>query len=217
MSTTPAVPEVAAAPAVDPRLTGPVVGQPIAVAFFDGKHNVHFSMAHVLSLGPIDIETGKPTISVAYPDPDAVPSILSSASWFKGYVRQTGVPHVSSPKVQEGQVSVAYGNLIELGKADEPDMPKPAGDGANPVFDRDDVIVPTQVSIGQAALAQGAKVPGPSVASPLINEDVANPAPAVETKTFTDGSTATGVAPLPDQSPSQQDAANPDEKTPAGV
>ena len=33
----------------------------------------------------------------------------------------------------------------------------------------------------------------------------AAPQPAIETKTYSDGSSATGVAPLPDQSPAQQE------------
>jgi hypothetical protein len=45
----------------------------------------------------------------------------------------------------------------------------------------------------------------------IENMDIQTPAPApvVETKVFTDGTSATGVAPLPEQSAAQQDAAIP--------
>lgn len=157
----------------------PIVGQPILVAFFDGNHTVHHSVAHVLSIGPVDLETGKPTISVAYPDPDAALSILSSASWFKGYIRQAGVQHVTHPEVLNSHLSVAYGNPLDLDDVERPAFPTPAGDGKNPIFDRADDTVPSHVSLGQAALVQGAKEPGPTVVSPLINEDL-SPAPVVE-------------------------------------
>ena len=157
----------------------PIVGQPILVAFFDGNHTVHHSVAHVLSIGPVDLETGKPTISVAYPDPNADLSILSSASWFKGYIRQAGVQHVTHPEVLNSHLSVAYGNSLDLDDVERPAFPTPAGDGKNPIFDRADDTVPSHVSLGQAALVQGAKEPGPTVVSPLINEDL-SPAPVVE-------------------------------------
>jgi hypothetical protein len=157
----------------------PIVGQPILVAFFDGNHTVHHSVAHVLSIGPVDLETGKPTISVAYPDPDAALSILSSASWFKGYIRQAGVQHVTHPEVLNSHLSVAYGNPLDLDDVERPALPQPTGLAANPIFDRADDTVPSHVSLGQAALVQGAKEPGPTVVSPLINDDL-SPAPAVE-------------------------------------
>ena len=164
----------------------PIVGQPILVAFFDGNHTVHHSVAHVLSIGPVDLETGKPTISVAYPDPNADLSILSSASWFKGYIRQAGVQHVTHPEVLNSHLSVAYGNPLDLDDVERPAFPTPAGDGKNPIFDRADDTVPSHVSLGQAALVQGAKEPGPTVVSPLINEEQLSPA------TMTGASPATG-------------------------
>jgi hypothetical protein len=153
-----------------PDLGTPVVGSPIAVAFFDGDHVVHFSVAHVLSLGPIEAATGKPTISVAYPDPDAEPTVLSSASWFKGYVRRTGVQHVSSPDVQESRVSIGYGDPVDLAKGAQPSIPAPAGDADNPIFDRADDVVPTHVSLGQASIVQSAKTPRETVVSPLTSD-----------------------------------------------
>lgn len=167
------------------ELDKPFVGQPILVAFFDGSHTIHRSVAHVLSIGPVDADTNKPTISVAYPNPDADLTILSSASWFKAYTRQTGVQHISHPAVQAGQLSIAYGHSVPVDEANQPDIPQPAGDGTNPIFTRDDDPVITKVSIGQAAIVQGAKVPGPTVQSPLINEEVEKVSPAEPAPEFT--------------------------------
>jgi len=153
-----------------PNLADPVVGQPVAVAFFDGSHIVHFSVAHVLAVGPLDPLTGKPTISVAYPDPAADPSILANASWFKGYIRQVGVQHFSHPEVQASKVSVAYGNPQDLPAASKPELPKPAGDGENPIFSRADDPQPTHVSLGQASAVQSAKHPRETVVSPLTSD-----------------------------------------------
>jgi hypothetical protein len=153
-----------------PDLTDPVVGQPIAIAFFDGNHLVHFSVAHVLSVGAIDELTGKPTISVAYPDPGADPSVLANASWYRGYARRTGIQHFSHPDVQASRVSIAYGNPQDIPAASHPELPKPAGDGENPVFSRADDILPTHVSLGQAASVQSAKNPRETVVSPLTSD-----------------------------------------------
>jgi hypothetical protein len=200
----------------DPNV--PVVGQPIQIAFFDGDHVVHQSVAHVLSLGPVDPFTNQPTISVAYPTPGADPSVLSSASWFKGYSRSVGVQHVSHPHVQASQVSIAYGDVS--------DFPQPAGSGNNPIFGRPADLPATDVSFQQKRindgelLAETQKAPGDPTAANKAQErtdDEPHPlgtpihdadGPVVETKTYTDGTTATGVAPLPDQSPAQQDAAD---------
>lgn len=100
---------------------------------------------------------------------------------------------------------------------------KTAVNAENPIFGRPADPV-HEVSIQQAAVVQSEKHPRETVQSPLINEDVASPVGAFrrrprchaaageedaaifETKEYTDGSSATGVAPLPDLSPAQQDA-----------
>lgn len=46
-----------------------------------------------------------------------------------------------------------------------------------------------------------------AVFDPAGHALMTNPVPATETKTYTDGSTATGPGPLPDQSPAEQEAA----------
>lgn len=67
--------------------------------------------------------------------------------------------------------------------------------------------VPTPILINtpEAAAPQTSALPDPTPADAAL---------VVETKHYTDGSSATGVAPLPDQSPAQQDAA---ENKPEGV
>jgi hypothetical protein len=63
-----------------------------------------------------------------------------------------------------------------------------------------------------------AEQPAPAVIAPaivfatgnvLVNETPVVDAPVIETKQYADGSTATGVAPLPDLSPAEQDATAP--------
>lgn len=77
----------------------------------------------------------------------------------------------------------------------------------NPIFGRPADPVVTEVSVEQAAIVQSDKNARETVVSPLINEEQLSPAePVFETKTYADGSTATGVAPLPDLSPAEQDA-----------
>ena len=141
MSTVP-VTQVPVAPQA-PAYEGPVVGQPVQVSFFDGNHNIHLSFAHVLTVGGIDPETAKPIIAVAYPDPAANPTTLASAAWYKGYVRQAGVQHVSHPDVQSGKLSIAYGESLNPKDAPLPFIPQPANVSANPIFERPvDVLVP---------------------------------------------------------------------------
>jgi hypothetical protein len=246
--------------------SNPVVGQPVLIAFFDGNHVVHQSVAHVLSLGPVDAFTNKPTISVAYPTPGVLPSVLSSASWFKGYSRSVGVQHVSHPHVQDSKVSIAYGDVD--------DFPSPGEKVANRIFGRNIDVAPTDVSLGQRLINDGefdgsgsekypsavdwTKTRGAGVTDdtsslesgteyrhssglgsskitgltpvglptqeqtdavvaqaeaerearriPTDSTTGAAAVPVIETNHYTDGSSATGVAPLPDLSPAQQDA-----------
>ena len=96
---------------------------------------------------------------------------------------------------------------------------KTAVNESNPIFGRPADVIPTEPSIEQAAIVQSEKHPRETVVSPLINEEIAadsgaTPLPenggatelVIETKEYADGSSATGVAPLPDLSPDEQAA-----------
>ena len=91
---------------------------------------------------------------------------------------------------------------------------KTAVNESNPIFGRPADVIPAEPSIEQAAIVQSEEHPRETVISPLINEAVASPVvpavepePVFETKEYADGSSATGVAPLPDLSPDEQDKA----------
>ena len=164
---------VPASPSV-PAYEGPVVGQPVLVSFFDGNHNVHLSFAHVLAVGGIDPITGKPTISVAYPDPAADPKILASAAWYKGYIRQTGVQHLSHPDVQDSKLSIAYGESLSPKDAPLPFSPQPAGTGINPIFDRSVDVIPPEIAQGlHGAPALRSEFGDPVPIQPLAAHDAA--------------------------------------------
>ena len=94
---------------------------------------------------------------------------------------------------------------------------KTAVNESNPIFGRPADVIPTEPSIEQAAIVQSEKHHRETVVSPLINEEIAadsgaTPLPenggatelVIETKEYADGSSATGVAPLPDLSPDEQ-------------
>ena len=130
----------------------PAIGSAVLVSSYDGNHAVFSLVAHVLGItgSAADLATpdGYPALTVAYPDPAADPAVLSSANWQKGYVRKASVVHFSSELATSGKESIVWGYPVAL--TEEPTLPKPDGDGVNPIFERPvDAEVP-EIPLGQA-------------------------------------------------------------------
>ena len=183
----------------------PVIGGAVLVTFYNGAHELSSVVAHVLAItgsaAGLATEDGHPALTVAYPDPTADPSILSSANWQRAYVRKTGVVHFSHQSAVDGQQSIVWG--YPLTPAELPKLIKPTGPASNPALDRQIVGAKgTEMKIDDTVRLRS-EVTG-DVQKGLIATSTGN---AVETQTYTDGTTATGVGPLPGTSPAQQDAA----------
>ncbi|MDE2102775.1 MAG: hypothetical protein KGL39_36360 [Patescibacteria group bacterium] len=114
------------------------IGGAVMVSFYDSGHRIHSAFAHVLAEGPQD-ENGNPSLSVAFPDPDANPQKLASPKWYEAYRRVSGVLHVDNPAVVDGKVSIAWGGTIgstqDL-KGTGPEIPQPEGDASRPYYKR---------------------------------------------------------------------------------
>lgn len=183
----------------------PVIGGAVLVTLYNGSHELSTLVAHVLAISGaaanLATADGRPALTVAYPDPTADPSILSSANWQRAYVRKTGVVHFSHQSAVDGQQSIVWGYPVEL--ADLPVLIKPTGPASNPALDRQ-IAGPegTETPIDDTVRLRS-EVAG-DVQKGLIATSAGN---AVETRTYTDGTTATGVGPLPATSPAQQAAA----------
>jgi hypothetical protein len=180
----------------------PVIGGLVQVSFFDGAHVIRNAFAHVLSVSPA-AEDELPTVTVVYPKQPVVDTRnLAGPDWAKAFERQAGVPHITHEAIQNRTSSIAYmalydssqGNelLENLFEAPEGDPALLQADGQkrqlNPEALKD--------SIQMATAAQSGSMPTPTVKSPLVNDHL-----VYETKQYADGSSATGIAPLPDESP----------------
>lgn len=131
-----------------------VVGAAVLVSFFDAGHKIHAAFAHVHAIGPAD-EDGNPTLSVAFPDPNADPVALTRASWQLAYRKVVGVKHVDHPDVQDGKESIAWGGDFaspEELKGGAPEIPQPEGDGSRPYFKRQVPADVPRISDGQTQL-----------------------------------------------------------------
>lgn len=140
--------------------TKPVIGQPVALALYDGNHKVHAVVGHVLS---ITAKEGQPELSVAYPDPNANQRVFGGPAWASGYIRRTSVKHYTDPAVQSGRESICWSTTVE------PTIPTPAGDPAKRL-ERQPLPEVEKVSVEQAVAVQTGKAPQPSTQSPVINE-----------------------------------------------
>ena len=190
----------------------PVIGGAVLVTFYNGAHELSSLVAHVLAItgaaAGLTTADGQPALTVAYPDPTADPSILSSANWQRAYVRKTGVVHFSHQSAVDGQQSIVWGYPVDL--AELPKLIKPTGPASNPALERQIVGAKgTEMQIDDTVRLRS-EVTG-DVQKGLI---ATNPGNAVETQQYTDGTTATGIAPLPDLSPEQQTTAQQEETVP---
>jgi hypothetical protein len=182
----------------------PTIGGAVLVSFYGELQKLSTIVAHVLAItgsgAGLDTADGIPAITVAYPDPTADPSILSSANWQKAYVRRTGVVHYTHQSAVDGKESIVWGYPVRL--SDFPSLIKQDAPTINPVFDR-----PVDAEVPEIPLGLHGAVTLRSESEPATVTTTA-PAtePIVETKEYSDGTTATGVAPLPELSSAQQDA-----------
>jgi hypothetical protein len=116
----------------------PVIGGAVLVTFYNGAHELSSLVAHVLAItgaaAGLTTADGQPALTVAYPDPTADPSILSSANWQRAYVRKTGVVHFRHQSAVDGQQSIVWGYPVEL--AELPQLIKPTGPASNPALER---------------------------------------------------------------------------------
>lgn len=158
---------------VTPDLSKPAVGLPTLVAFFGGDHTVLLSLAHVLSVGPVDPATNEPTLTVAFPTRPIDERKLGSVRWSDAFQRVTGVQHFSHPDVKEGRAAIAWGGdgAIEILSAPEIPQPEGAGSDENPIFTRNVLEdQPTGEAVHEALIAQQGKAPEGSHQSPLTSE-----------------------------------------------
>lgn len=185
-----------------------LVGAAVLVAVNNGSHQQHTVFAHVLAKGPVDVN-GNPSLTVAFPDPAADPSILASANWSRGYRRMVGVLHAEHPDVISGKESIAWGGTVatrsELA-GEGPKLPIPDGDGTRPYLKRQEPAEATKVSTGQAAAVQSGKAPATSTQSPLIGESEQSQI-ATPVQTAPAGAAATApVAAAPTGAPAESPA-----------
>jgi hypothetical protein len=181
-----------------PKSLFPSAGDLVQVSFFDGVHQIRNAFGHVLSVSPA-ADNEYPFITVVYPNQPVVDTRnLSGPDWFKAFVRRAGVPHITHESIEKRTSSIAYqviGGTLDLENLFE----APAGNPATLQADgqkRQLNPAALKVSPQLAYAVQSGSVPSPTVNSPLVNEQL-----AYETKQYADGSSATGVAPLPDVSP----------------
>lgn len=116
----------------------PKVSDAVLISFYDGNHKTHSACAHILAVGPKDVN-GKHELSIAFPDPAASPAVLASPVWHRAFHRVTGVKHHQHPKVLAGQESMCYCEPFLRSEeiADNaPQIEAPAGDGSRPYFKR---------------------------------------------------------------------------------
>lgn len=167
-----ATPTIAGHTVITPDLSKPEIGQPTVVAFFGGDHTVKLSLAHVLAIGPVDPVTGHPTLTVAYPSQPADPRKLGTPRWSDAFDRVTGVQHYSHPDAKDGKLSIAWGGDGDIEVENVPELPTPAGDGANPVYQRQDLEVPNLAAAtnAEAIIAQRGQAPEGSHLSPATSE-----------------------------------------------
>ena len=159
----------------------PIVGGAVMVTFYTANHVLKSAVAHVLAISGatagLATEDGYPALTVAYPNPDASPAVLSSASWQYGFIRQTGVLHSSHKLTEDGSQSIVWGHALPQDQL--PFLLQPEGVAANPIFDRAEDPAVLKPSIEAAMAVQTGIASQPTVISPLINEGV-EPAVSVE-------------------------------------
>ncbi|HEV2174012.1 MAG TPA: hypothetical protein VGR71_10610 [Nitrospira sp.] len=205
MSTTTASPDpTVTRTIVTPDLSKPEIGQPTLVAFFGADHIVKLSLAHVLSIGPVEPETGEPTLTVAFPTPatDAQPvdaRKLGSVRWSDAYTRATGVQHFSHPDVKSGKAAIAWGGDGAIEILEAPEIPQPEGAGSvdNPIYQRHELDQePAPTAVNEALLAQHGKAPEGAHLSPATSEAGAtHDATVAATESTTEPTAATQETP----------------------
>lgn len=143
----------------------------VAVSFFNHAHQVFSTLAHVLAVGPVDENTGQPTLSLAYPDPQASDRTLTGPKWYEGYKREVGVQHASHPDVKDGRLSAAWAQPMSPRIEDLPaHIPTPEGSAARPYFERQVPAEVEKASIEQNLAVQRGLAPAGTVIPPTVNE-----------------------------------------------
>jgi len=227
----------------------------IVRAIGPGKQVADFAL--VLTRALQDPETiganGEQSLTIAYMDPMASPSILGSGSWHQALIRVPNVAHHTHPDVLAGKRGVYWVDAVSADTAEEglpEDLPEIPHGGTSAVlsrqnamgfFDQPSKTVPLKVEPvkeGAPAGTQG-RIVGPAAdpthsfqkagpyagapsgpehapvpeAGSLASPDSAPNLPGasyppgqvpMETKNYSDGTSATGPVPMPDLSPAQQ-------------
>lgn len=156
------------------NISAPGITGLVAVSYYDSNHRVQRTVGHVLSVGQFDETTNLPELTIAFPDPDSWAS-LSKPNWHAGYVRRTGVKHISHPDVASGKASIAWGGRLVV--EDGPSIPTPENTSFNPVFSRATIAPALRPSFDQAAAVQSGRVQETAGQSPLLS-GVDEPSPA---------------------------------------
>lgn len=148
----------------------PVIGGAVLVTFYNGAHELSSLVAHVLAItgsaAGLATEDGHPALTVAYPDPTADPSILSSANWQRAYVRKTGVVHFSHQSAVDGQQSIVWGYPVVLSEL--PILIKPEAPATNPIFERpvDTEVPEVPLGLHDAVTLRSESEPEPVATTP---------------------------------------------------
>jgi hypothetical protein len=211
-------------PRVEKENAIPHIGGAVLVSYHDKHHVVRSVMAHVLAIaGGTHLSTpdGMPAITVAYPDPAADPSTLQGPSFHKGYRRETGVVHHLHPDAQAGKHHIVWGHALDDDEMPDDLLEAPKSSAANPVFDRHQPEVNTpeiqQGFHGAPALRSESDPSNDLVPSRFQGREINASEQNLdrtgnvieplrhETRLYDDGSSATGPAPLPLNSPDEQE------------
>jgi len=146
----------------------PVIGGAVLVTFYSDTLKLSTLVAHVLAItgsaAGLATADGQPALTVAYPDPNADPAILSSPNWQKAYIRKTGVVHFSHQSAVDGQESIVWG--YPVGVNDLPTLIKPEGAATNPIFER-----PVDAEVPEVPLGQAGAVTLRSESEPIMPAD----------------------------------------------
>lgn len=152
-----------------------VAGDCVFLSYYGPKNEIRKTIAHVLSIGAADTEgkteDGIPAITVAFPNPDVDPRILSGVKWPDGYKRLSGVRHRDHESHDDGTTSAAWLEIPAEGMEHIPDLLEDRGaPPLNPIYTREGNTAALRTSLQQAAAVQSGKAPTGTVVSPLLND-----------------------------------------------